>query len=85
VKKRKIAYVRWCDASYQRGEITKSEVVPHIELESVGMLIRQDADTVSIGLDYNPLDKSWRFVLNIPRANIVSMIVFKRPKDEDST
>jgi hypothetical protein len=79
MKKRKIAYIRWSDASNQAGSITEDEINPRVEVESVGMLIRQDKDTVSIGLDYYPHDETWRWVLNIPRVNIISMVVFKRP------
>lgn len=68
-----IAVVTWFDASYQRGECSIDELVPRVILESAGFLIREDADSVSIGMDYYPEDETWRHIENIPRVNIIKI------------
>lgn len=43
-----VAWVRWFDASHQRGECTLDEFVPRVELESAGLLVHEDEESVSI-------------------------------------
>ena len=68
--KRVIALVRWFDASYQRGECTADEMVPRVELESAGLLVREDEESVSIALDQYHGDGTWRYIEHIPKVNI---------------
>jgi hypothetical protein len=68
-----LAYVRWADASFQRGEVSDDELVPRVEIESAGLLVREDADTVSIALDHYERDGLWRFVQHIPKVNVVRL------------
>jgi hypothetical protein len=68
-----LAYVRWADASFQRGEVSDDELVPRVEIESAGLLVREDADTVSIALDRYEHDGLWRFVQHIPKVNVVCL------------
>lgn len=90
----KIAYIRWFDASYQRGELTEDEIEPRVELESAGLLIRKDRNTVSIAIDHYRDDGSWRHIANIPRVNITELLIFeatqkdatpKKPKQTNDT
>jgi len=65
-----VVWVRWFDASYQRGECTVEELVPRVEIESAGLLVREDEETVSIALDYFDGDRTWRYIEHIPKVNI---------------
>ena len=68
--KRTIAWVRWFDASYQRGECTEDELVTQVELESAGLLIREDEESISIALDQYDGDGTWRYIEHIPKVNV---------------
>jgi len=65
-----LAYVTWFDASYQRGECTSDELVPQVELQSAGLLVRENEETVSIALDSYTNDGTWRYIEHIPKVNI---------------
>jgi len=65
--------VRWFDASYQRGECSLEELVPRVEIESAGLLVHEDSDTVSIALDQYDADRTWRYIEHIPKVNILRM------------
>lgn len=67
---RVIAFVRWFDASYQRGECDLDELIPRVELESAGLLVQEDEETVSIALDFYSGDGLWRYIEHIPKVNI---------------
>ena len=71
--KRQVALVRWFDASYQRGECTEDELAPRVELESAGLLVREDEDTVTIALDRYDGDQLWRYIEHIPKVNITKL------------
>ena len=62
--------MRWFDASYQRGECTDGELIPQVEIESAGLLVREDDTTVSIALDQYGRDQTWRYIEHIPKVNI---------------
>lgn len=70
---RQLVYVRWFDASYQRGECSDDELVPRVEIESAGLLVREDADSISIALDRYEHDGLWRYVQHIPRGNVIAL------------
>jgi hypothetical protein len=65
-----LAYIRWFDASYQRGECDESELVPQVEIESAGLIVREDKDTISIALDRYEADQLFRYIENIPKVNV---------------
>jgi len=71
--KRTVAFVRWFDASYQRGECTLDEMVPRVDLESAGLLVREDEESVSIALDQYSGDGTWRYIEHIPKVNILAI------------
>ena len=66
---RTIAFVRWFDASYQRGECSAAELVTRVEIESAGLLVREDQETISIALDQYDPDGTWRYIEHIPKVN----------------
>jgi hypothetical protein len=76
-KDRKIAWIRWFDASYQRGECTVDELQTRVELESAGLLVQEDEESVSIALDQYDADSTWRYIEHIPRVNIREMKTLK--------
>ena len=71
--KREMAWVRWFDASYQRGECADSDLVPRVELESAGLLVREDKESISLALDRYPVDGTWRYIEHIPKVNVLSI------------
>lgn len=66
-----LVWVRWFDASYQRGECTDDELVTTVELESAGLLVREDEESVSIALDQYSKDGTWRYIEHIPKVNVL--------------
>jgi hypothetical protein len=67
---RVLAWVKWFDASYQRGECSDSELVPRVEIESAGLLVHEDKESVSIALDHYDADRTWRYIEHIPKVNV---------------
>ena len=68
-----LVYVRWFDASYQRGECSDDELNSRVEIESAGLLVREDKESVSLALDRYDEDKTWRYIEHIPKVNIMSI------------
>jgi hypothetical protein len=71
--RRVLAHVRWFDASFQRGEVTDDELVPRVEFETAGLLVREDAATISVALDWDESGRQWRYVQHIPKVNVRSV------------
>jgi hypothetical protein len=59
-----IAWVRWFDASYQRGECAREDLVPVVEIQSAGLLIHEDEQSISLALDQ--YDKDQMHTLQTP-------------------
>lgn len=68
--KRTVALVKWFDASYQRGECTESELVRRVEIESAGLLVCEDEESISLALDRYDADGTWRYIQHIPKVNV---------------
>jgi hypothetical protein len=68
-----LVWVRWVDASYQHGECGIDDLTSLIELESAGLLVREDDESLSLALDWCPKNKEWRHVSHIPKINIREM------------
>jgi hypothetical protein len=71
--KRTIVWIRWFDASYQRGECSEDELVPKVEIESAGLLVREDEESISLALDQYDADRTWRYIEHIPKVNVRKM------------
>jgi len=71
--KRKIAYVRWLDASFQEAVCTDDELTPGIILESAGIIAREDGDSISLAIDYCAQEKTWRRIQHIPKPYILEI------------
>ena len=78
-----IAYIKWCDASYQRGECTAEDLVPEVIIESAGFLIREDEKTYSIAMDWYESYKTWRYIEHIPKVNVIRFELIEINKDMD--
>jgi hypothetical protein len=65
-----IAYIRWKDASFQEGVIEKDDLLPDFTLYSVGFLIEDRDDYITISQDLYPQGNTFREVLHIPTAYI---------------
>ena len=68
--KRTLVWIRWYDASYQRGECSEDDLVPKVEIESAGLLIREDEEFISLALDRYENDHTWRYIEHIPKVNV---------------
>lgn len=71
-----LVWVRWFDASYQRGECTQEEIIPRVEMESAGLLVQESPESISIALDWCPQERVWRYIQNIPRVNVLAIKKF---------
>lgn len=68
-----LVLIRWFDASYQRGECTAGDLVPRVELESAGFLVREDGKSISVALDRYCGDQTWRHIEHIPKVNVLEI------------
>lgn len=72
--RRTLVYIEWLDASYQRGECELSDLTPLVVLQSAGLLVREDKQTISIALDYYPNSELWRSIEHIPKINVKRIV-----------
>ena len=66
----KFVYIKWVDASYQRGPVTRDELEPKCELETAGIVVQETKDIISIAQDWDDRYKQWRYVQHIPKKMI---------------
>lgn len=66
-----IVWIEWNDASYQTGELTLEELNPLIRLHSVGWLLREDDESISIAMERCDEQSTYRHVTHIPKVNVV--------------
>ena len=71
---RTIIYVKLFDASYQRCECSDEELVPRVDIESAGLLGREDEESLSIALDRYEADGLWRYIEHIPKVNVIESV-----------
>ena len=72
-EQKNVAWVRWFDASYQRGECTLDEFVPRVEIQSAGLLVHEDEESVSLALDSYVDDSTYRYIEHIPKVNVIEL------------
>ena len=76
--KAKIAYIRWFDSSITRGEtISAEEACGVMEMESAGVVVREDKQSITISLDRCLGTQGLRCTLCIPRVNVRSIKRFR--------
>jgi hypothetical protein len=44
--------------------------VPRVEIESAGLLVREDEEFISLALDQYDADQTWRYIEHIPKVNV---------------
>lgn len=65
-----IVMVEWIDASYQDGDITLSQMSQLLPLQTVGWLVLETKDAVSVAAEYCEKEQTFRHVSHIPRVGI---------------
>ena len=66
----RIVYVRWNDAGFQDDSVRLPDFDEECVIEEVGILARETDTHISIAMDYNPADESYRNVAHIPKVLI---------------
>lgn len=75
-------HITWRDASYTTDDTDHSEL-QLVTLEEVGYLIKEDRESITIGMEYIPEATSSRLTLTIPRVNIISITTLQKGKALD--
>ena len=66
-----LVYVRWIDSAiYEGGTFQPSDLNGPVMMESAGLLVSDDYDSVTLALDRNPASGDLRCLLCIPKINI---------------
>jgi hypothetical protein len=69
----RFAAVRWRDACWERTEQKPAMMVRTTELLSVGILVFDDEEGVTLASDHDREAGTYRFQLSIPRCNVVAV------------
>ena len=76
-----IAIIKWVDSTYYKieGCVRKEEIetIKPKEIYSVGMLVYQDDDCITISQDFEPLTELERMVLTIPKKSVINYMIKK--------
>jgi len=80
VENRCVVLVRWHDASYQDGPIYIEDIKKEFILESVGQLMYEDENSITIGMDWHSKRNYWRHVCHIPKGMIKDIIKISIPE-----
>lgn len=71
--KDQIVLVKWFDASFQHGECTYDDLDTRVELRSAGLLVKEDAETITIAMERYEDGRAWRHVAHIPKVNVIKI------------
>ena len=77
--KRKLVWVRWRDACSAYRTIYADEMETYdalTDVETVGLFVKEDAESLTLAVDYMPDQGKWRDIIGIPKVNIVKRKVF---------
>ena len=66
----KIAYIKWEDASYTPKDIFPTELPSPMILHTVGWLVREDKNTVTITQEWAEFENTYRHTITILKKNI---------------
>lgn len=72
-----IACIEWMDASTQKGPLTLADLAGVHVLRSVGWLIRENEEQVTIAMDYVPGNEEYRDVQHILKRNVITRKEYK--------
>ena len=68
--------VEWIDAAHMRGELPADDLPTAFKmplLQSVGYLVYQDTDFITIAQEWTPATRDFRFLMRIPRVCVKKM------------
>jgi hypothetical protein len=68
-----VVCVEWVDAAYERGSLRVDELGGLLTLKTVGWLVREGDDHVSIAAEWCEAEGTYRDISHIPRVGIVSV------------
>jgi hypothetical protein len=74
-----LVYLRWFDSSIFKGEmcsLEETDIGIH-EMESAGLLVAEDKESVTLALDRSVTNRGLRLLLCVPRVNIRKIKKFK--------
>jgi len=77
---RTIIYIKWHDASYQRGECSIDDLKSEVILESAGLLIQETDTEYCLSLDFYPRQMTWRHIEHIPKVMVLEVVKFPLPE-----
>ena len=76
----RIVLVEWRDCThYDDSHMTKLEASSEslIIMHTVGHLIAEDAERITLGMEYIPEQERWRHISWIPKVNVIRKRVVK--------
>lgn len=68
-----LAIVEWIDANSDSGEMDQTEMVPLIHARSIGWLVREEKDYVTLAGTLFDRARTYRDITHIPRVNITRL------------
>ena len=72
-----LTWVRWDDASYERGEKEPKEFIGKAKLETAGLWAAEDDETISLALDREVGEETFRHIAHIPKKLILKRRDFR--------
>lgn len=67
-----VTYLKWRDSTYIRTPTTQDVASSRpIELHTVGWLVKEDRTAVSLAMEIDPSDNTYRDYLIVPKVNIL--------------
>lgn len=79
--KRTIIIIKWRDASYVKGPMPLDEIKPLIDLLTIGWLVTESAEAVTMCAEIGVEDEEFSHIIHIPKVNILSRM--ELPWDPD--
>ena len=73
----KIVKILWLDASYTDRSIVPQDIPSPLVLESVGWLVQEKKESISIAQEICKEENTYRHTITIPRKYIKKMRVIK--------
>lgn len=81
INERYIVLIRWHDACYQEGPIYIEDLNKDFILETVGFLIDENVESITLGMDWYSKKNYWRHIVHIPKGMIKTIIRIPIPKE----
>ncbi len=78
-----LVMVKWMDANFERGELRPVDMNPLAELRSVGWLVRNDPESVSVSAEQCEEDGSYRETTHIPKGCVKTVTLLSTGLEQD--